>query len=465
MLHSSSQDCTKSTSLLRIVTTDGVDARLAIAFDRPGFDTVRSGLIPFGDTLMDKLLDRFLRYVKVETTAVEETDKYPSSEGQLELGKLLVEEMKELGLQDVGVDKYGIVMGTIPGTVNTAPTIAWLSHMDTSPEASGKNVKPQIIKNYNGKDIVLPGDKSKVILTSETHGMAELKGRTLITSDGTTLLGADDKAGIAIIMTTAAHLLANRRIKHGPIRVVFTCDEEVGRGCDKVDIKKINAGCAYTLDGDGEAGVENETFSADLATVTITGKNIHPGYGKDVMINAIRLAGLFLTRMPWQRLAPETECCRNGFLHPYILEGGVPEAKLKILLRSFETAELKEQAKILRTVASTIVTEFPGAKIDIKVKKQYRNMIEHLAKEPRAVDLAAKAIKKIGMEPDFKSIRGGTDGSRLSEMGLPTPNLAVGMHNFHSPLEFACLEQMETGVRTLIELAKLWGKETKKRRR
>jgi tripeptide aminopeptidase len=253
--------------------------------------------------------------------------------------------------------------------------------------------------------------------------------------------------------------MANPRIKHGPIRVVFTCDEEVGRGCDKVDIKKINARCAYTLDGEAEAGVENETFSADLATVTITGKNIHPGFANGVMINAIRLAGLFLTRMPWQRLAPEVTAGRDGFLHPYVIEGGVPEAKIKILLRSFVTDELKEQAKILRNVAATIVAEHPGAKIDVKVKKQYRNMVEHLAKEPRSVDLAAKAIKKAGMEPVFESIRGGTDGSRLSEMGLPTPNLSVGMHNFHSPLEFACLEQMESAVKVLIELAQLWGKE------
>ena len=224
---------------------------------------------------MDRLLDRFLRYVKVETTAVEETDKYPSSEGQLELGKVLARDMEDLGLEDVGIDKYGIVMGTVPATVKTAPTIAWLAHMDTSPEASGKNVKPQIVKNYNGKDIVLPGDKSRIIRTAETKGMAELKGKTLITSDGKTLLGADDKAGVAVIMSAAALLMANRRIRHGPIRVVFTCDEEVGRGCDKVDIKKINATCAYTLDGEGEAGVENETFSADLATVTITGKVTH----------------------------------------------------------------------------------------------------------------------------------------------------------------------------------------------
>jgi tripeptide aminopeptidase len=331
--------------------------------------------------------------------------------------------------------------------------------MDTSPEASGENVKPQIIRNYNGKDVVLPGDKSKVIRTAETKGMAELKGKTLITSDGRTLLGADDKAGVAVIMTAAAHLMAKPNIKHGPIRVVFTCDEEVGRGTDKVDIKKIDAACAYTLDGEAEGGLENETFSADLAVVTITGKNIHPGFAKDVMINAIRLAGLFLTRMPWQRLSPETESGRDGFMHPYVIEGGVPETKIRILLRSFVTDELKAQAKILKNVAASILAEHPGAKIDVKVKKQYRNMVEHLNREPRAAELAAKAIKNAGMEPNYQSIRGGTDGSRLSEMGLPTPNLSVGMHNFHSPLEFACLEQMQSSVKVLIELAQLWGKQ------
>ena len=408
---------------------------------------------------MESLVDRFDRYVKVETTAVEETDKYPSSEGQLELGKILMGEMKELRLMDVAAHEGGIVMGTIPGNVDGAPTIAWLAHMDTSPDASGKDVKPQIVRNYDGKDITLPGDKTKVILTSETKGMTELKGKTLITTDGTTLLGADDKAGVAVIMTAAAHLQSNPDIKHGPIRVCFTCDEEVGRGCDKVDIKKIDARCAYTLDGEGEGGIENETFSADMATVTITGKNIHPGFADGVMINAIRLAGLFISRLPWQRLAPETTSDRDGFLHPYAIEGGVPEAKIRILLRSFVTDELAEQAKILENVAASILAEYPKAKIEINVQKQYRNMIEHLNNEPRAVEMAEKAVRNAGLTPVFQSIRGGTDGSRLSEMGLPTPNLSVGMHNFHSPLEFACVEQMENSFKVLIELAKLWGKE------
>lgn len=408
---------------------------------------------------LETLLDRFCRYVKVETTAVEQTDKYPSSPGQLELGKTLTAELKTLGIKDAGVDEHGIVMGTIPATVESAPTIAWISHMDTSPEFTAKNVKPVVHRNWNGKDIVLSGDKSKVICVAETNGMAALAGKTLITSDGTTLLGADDKAGVAVIMTAAIHLMSHPEIRRGPIRIVFTCDEEVGRGVDKLDLKKIGAACGYTLDGESIGELDNETFSADLAVVTITGRNIHPGLATGKMVNAIRLAGVFISRMPWQRLAPETTANRDGFLHPYVIEGGVHEVKVRIILRSFVTKELAEHAAVLRRVADSILVEHPQAKIDIEIKKQYRNMREALEKEPRAVNLAAEAIRRVGLEPKFQSVRGGTDGSRLSEIGLPTPNLAVGMHNFHSPLEFACLEEMETSVKVLIELAQLWGRE------
>ncbi len=408
---------------------------------------------------MDSMLDRFLRYVKVETTAVDETEDIPSSPGQLELGKMLAGELEALGVEEVRQNEYGIVYGTIPANVSGAPTIAWIAHMDTSPEASGKNVKPQVHENYDGKDLVLPGDKSKVIRPSENEELVVLKGKTVITSDGTTLLGADDKAGIAVIMTTAAELLANKEIKHGPIRIVFTCDEEVGRGTAKIDLKDIGSVAAYTLDGEAVGCVENATFSADLATVIITGYNVHPGFASGKMINSIRLAGQFLTRMPWHRLAPETTSGEDGFLHPYTLEGGVAETKIKVLLRSFDSAELPEQAALLRKIADTILAEHPKAKIDVDVKKQYRNMADHLKKEPRAVDLAAEAFRKAGLDPKFESIRGGTDGSRLSEMGLPTPNIFTGMHNFHSPLEFACLEEMELAAKILVELAQLWGKE------
>lgn len=408
---------------------------------------------------MDTLLERFCRYVKVETTAAEGSPTYPSTPGQLDLGRMLTDELRALKLADVSMDENGIVMGTIPATVNGAPTIGWLAHMDTSPEAPGKNVKPNVIRGYDGQDIVLPGDPSQVIRVAESEGLAELKGKTLITTDGTTLLGADDKAGVAVVVTAAAHLMSRRDIKHGPIRVVFTCDEEIGHGTDKLDLGKIGATCAYTLDGEAEAGIENETFSADVALVTIHGINTHPGFATGRMVNAIRLAGLFLSRLPWQRLAPETTSGRDGFMHPYILEGGGAKATIRIILRSFDTAELGEQAKLLRIIADSIVAEHPRAKIEIAVTKQYRNMVESLRKEPRSVDLAAEAIRRAGLEPKFQSIRGGTDGSRLSEMGLPTPNLSTGMHNFHSPLEFACLEQMESAVRILVELAQLWGRE------
>ncbi len=410
-------------------------------------------------TILDTLLDRFCRYVRVETTAIEQTDKYPSSPGQLELGKVLVAELQAIGVKDAAVDEHGIVMGTIPATVKGAPTIAWISHMDTSPEFTARNVKPVIHRNWDGKDITLTADKSKVIRVSEVKGLADLKGKTLITTDGTTLLGADDKAGVAVIMTAADQMLSQPQIPHGPIRIIFTCDEEVGRGVDKLDLKKIGAVCAYTLDGETIGELDNETFSADLAVVTITGRNIHPGLATGKMVNAIRLAGVFLSRMPWKKLAPETTANRDGFLHPYVIEGGVHEVKLRIILRSFVTAELAEHAVVLQQIADSILVEHPQAKIDIEIKKQYRNMRESLEKEPRAVKLAAEAIRRVGLEPKFQSIRGGTDGSRLSELGLPTPNLAVGMHNFHSPLEFACLEEMETSVKILIELAQLWGNE------
>jgi tripeptide aminopeptidase len=408
---------------------------------------------------VDTLLERFCRYVKVETTAVEDAGKYPSSPGQLVLGKLLADELRTLKVEKVSMSEDGIVIGTVPGNVPGAPTIAWVAHMDTSPEASGKDVKPNIIRNYDGQDIVLSGDPTKIIRVDESRGLAELKGQTIITTDGTTLLGADDKAGVAVVMTAAAHLLASPQLKHGPVRIVFTCDEEVGHGVDKVDPTVVNAVCAYTLDGEGAGEIENETFSADLATVTITGVNIHPGLAKDRMVNAIRLAGQFIERLPWQRLAPEKTCGRDGFLHPYVIEGGVPAVKIKILLRSFVTAELAEWAKIVQRVADSVVVEHPKADIKVEVTKQYRNMIEHLEKEPRAVKLAEQAVRNAGLTPKFASIRGGTDGSRLSEMGLPTPNLSTGMHNFHSPLEYACLEEMESSVKVLVELAQLWGRE------
>lgn len=408
---------------------------------------------------MDNLLNRFLRYVKIESTAVEESGQYPSSPGQLEMGRLLESELKALKLDNVHQDEHGLVWATIPGNVDGAPTICWLAHVDTSPEFTAKNVNAIVHRNYNGQDILLPGNAGRIIRVSESPQLAGMKGKTLITTDGTTLLGADDKAGVAVIMTAAAFLMARPEIKHGPIRILFTCDEEIGHGTDKIDLKKINALCAYTLDSESEGHIESETFSADLAVVTITGVNIHPGFAHGRMVNSLRLAAEFISRMPTKTLAPEVTKERQGFLHPYVIEGGVPEVRIRILLRSFVTAELAEQKKLLENIAAQVVAEHPKAKIAVDVKKQYRNMLEFLGKEPRAAKLAEQAVRNVGLAPKFESIRGGTDGSRLSEMGLPTPNLSVGMHNFHSPLEFACLEEMENAVKVLVELARLWGTE------
>lgn len=404
------------------------------------------------------LLDRFCRYVAVETTAIEDSLEYPSSPGQRELGAMLVQEMTSLGMREVSQSEHGVVMGTVPGTVDGAPTIAWLAHMDTSPDASGKNVRPNVIRDYDGKDIVLSGDPSKVIRVGDTAGLAALRGKTLISTDGTTLLGADDKTGIAVIMTAAAKLLGESTLKHGDIRCVFTTDEEVGRGTDKVDIAKINAAVAYTLDGEGAGDLENETFSADQAVVSISGVNIHPGLAHGKMINALRLAGAFLECLPAD-MAPETTQDREAFLHPYSIDGDVSAVEIRLILRSFETAKLEEQARLLHDAAKAVATANPGATIDVKISKQYRNMGEYLDKDPRAVELAAAAFKRLGIEPAFRAIRGGTDGSRLSELGLPCPNLSSGMHNYHSVLEYACLEEMETAVSMLIELAQVWGEE------
>jgi tripeptide aminopeptidase len=328
--------------------------------------------------------------------------------------------------------------------------------MDTSPETTGKNVKPVVHENYGGGDIMLPGDKSKVIRVPDSPDLNAVVGKTVITTDGTTLLGADNKSGVAVVMETAKHLIENPRIEHSPIRVCFTCDEEVGRGVDHVDIKKLGAEIGYTLDGMAQGEIEGETFSADKATVTITGINIHPSIAKGKMVNAIRLAGLFLDRLPRATLSPETTEGREGFIHPYQIEGGVPETKLHLLLRDFDTPKLADEAELLRTIARQLSIEFPAAKIDVDVRKQYRNMADGVKREPRAMAYAIEAMKRVGLEAKILSIRGGTDGSRLTELGLPTPNLSTGEHNPHSPLEWTCLEEMEMAVRVNVELAQVW---------
>jgi tripeptide aminopeptidase len=404
---------------------------------------------------MDTLLDRFLRYVRIDTQADERSTTYPSSPGQLVLGTMLRDELLALGYADARQTEFGIVHATIPATV-PGPTVALLAHMDTSPEFSGKGVNPQVISDYRGGDIVLPNAKGRVIRVSENPELNALVGKTLVTTDGTTLLGSDDKSGVAVIMEVARVLAGNKDIPHGPVKVCFTCDEEIGKGVAHLTPADLAADVAYTLDGQATGEVEAETFSADKATVTITGVNIHPSIAKGRMVNAIRLAGMFLERLPKRVLTPETTDGRNGFIHPYVIEGGVPEAKIHCLLRDFETPKLAEQAALLREIAAGIVREYPDAKIDVDVKTQYRNMRDGMGKEPRAVPHAMEAVKRAGLEPKQLVIRGGTDGARLTELGLPTPNLSCGEHNIHSPLEWTCLEEMEANVKTVLELLKVW---------
>lgn len=409
----------------------------------------------------DRLLTRFLKYVAVHTTAVENAGTYPSSEGQLVLGRILLEELKAMGLVDAEMSDKGIVMATVPATVtHSAPVIAFNSHVDTSPETSGENVKPQILRNYAGGDITLPGDRTKVITLAENPELNDLIGQTLITTDGTTLLGADDKSGLAVIMELAQHLLENPGIPHGPVRVLFTCDEEIGHGVDHVDVARVGAVAAYTLDGDGRGKVDVETFSADGAIVTVSGVNIHPSIGKGRMVNALRAAGEFLSRLPRTGLAPEVTDGREGFVHPYQIEGGVAQVKIRIILRDFDTPKLAEQKALLEQTAREAMAAVPGARIDVAVQPQYRNMADGLKREPRAVGLVLEAYRRLGRPVRQAIIRGGTDGSQFTARGLPTPNLASGQHNPHSPLEWACLEEMVEAVELCAELTRVWGEET-----
>ena len=416
-----------------------------------------------------RLLERFLRYVAIDTTANESSHDYPSSQGQLELGRLLLDELLAMGLADARADEHGIVTATVPSTLKPSqtqkpqPVIAFCAHLDTSPETSGTNVRPRVIRDYAGGDIVLPGDTSKVIRTADNPALDRLEGRTIITTDGATLLGGDDKAGLAVIVEAAQWLLEHPQIARGPLRLCFTCDEEIGRGTDHIDLDELGATACYTLDGEGVDRIDVETFSADLAIVTVSGVNIHPSIAKGRMTNAIRAAADYLQRLP-QDQAPETTEGRQGFLHPYEIEGGVGEIRIRVLIRDFDTAKLDEFADTLRQAASETLEEFPAAKIDVAVRRQYRNMAEGLGSDPdgdrRAVDYAARALQRIGRQAETTIVRGGTDGSRLTEMGLPTPNLSNGSHNPHSNLEWACLEEMVMAGQWVISLAETWAEDS-----
>lgn len=409
---------------------------------------------------MDSVLDRFLRYVKIDTQSDENSQTYPSTQKQLDLCRMLAEECQGLGLADVMLSEFGVVTATVPATVShEAPAIVWIAHVDTSPEFSGRNVRPVLHENYDGTDIVLPGDPTKVIRVEENVALKSLHGATIVTTDGTTLLGADDKAGVAVIMAAAEELMSRPEIAHGPIRLCFTCDEEIGRGIDKLDIAALNAVCGYTLDGEGRGMIDFETFSADGATVTVEGVNTHPSEGKGKMVNSLRILSQFLSRLPEDHLSPETTDGREGFIHPYVVEGGVAKAVAKIILRAFDTARLVDQARLLESIADELRSAYPKATITVDVRQQYRNLADGLKSEPRAVPKAQQAMKAAGLEPSLTIIRGGTDGSILTERGLPTPNLSTGEHNPHSPLEWTSREELETAVSVLVELAQAWADE------
>lgn len=405
-----------------------------------------------------RLLERFLRYVQIDTTAVDGADRYPSSAGQLELGALLVGELLDCGIVDAAQDSNGIVTATIPANNGAGgPTIVFNAHLDTSPETTGRGVKPQVITAYQGGDIVLPGDASRVIRVADNPELDSLRGCTLVTTDGATLLGGDDKAGVAAIMELAETLFEHPDVLHGPIKILFTCDEEIGRGVDFVDVASLQAVAAYTLDGPGANQIDVETFSADMATIRVQGVNIHPAIAKDRMVNAVRAAAEFVARLPRGNLSPETTDGRQGFLHPYRIEGGVAEATVHVLLRDFETAALNTYADDLRQLGREVEAAVAGCRISVDVRPQYRNMRPGLDEEPRAVEYARIAHERLGRQPRLTSIRGGTDGSQLTARGLPTPNLSVGQHNLHSPLEWACLDEIALATSLLVELVQVWG--------
>jgi tripeptide aminopeptidase len=406
--------------------------------------------------MADTVLDRFLRYVVIDTQSDPGSPSQPSTDKQKTLGRLLVDELLAIGLDDAHMDEHGYVYATVPAsTGKTVPVICWCSHMDTAPDFTGTNVKPQIVHNYQGGDIQLVGDPTRVIRMAEHRELANQIGNDIITSDGTTLLGADDKAGLAEIITAADMLMRDPSIRHGTIKLLLTPDEEIGRGVDKADLGKLGAQFAYTVDGETAGDIEDETFSADGVTIEIAGVAMHPGFAKGRMENAIKIAGAIIARLP-AGMSPETTDGREGFIHPVSVTGSMAEATLSFIIRDFETAGLHAKGAMLEGIVREVIAAWPGSTYTFAVKEQYRNMKEVLDRNPEIVDNAIEAIRRAGLTPTRGSIRGGTDGSRLSFMGLPCPNIFAGGHAFHSPLEWVSRQDMEKAVATLVELAKVW---------
>jgi tripeptide aminopeptidase len=402
------------------------------------------------------VLDRFLRYVQVDTRADDSSTACPSTPGQLMLQRLLAGELRELGLSDVTLDEHGYLMATIPATATReAPTVGFIAHVDTSPEMSGENVKPIVHRAWDGRDIVLPDDPTAVLRAADHPDLAAQVGHDIVTASGTTLLGADDKAGVAAIVAAAEHLMADPGIPHGAIRIGFTPDEEIGRGANRFDVARFGAACAYTLDGGNCGELEFESFSADAMRVTFIGFNTHPGYAKGRMVNAVKAAARFIDRLPQDRLSPETTDGYDGYVHPYQVEASVDRTSVRVLLRDFVTSGLREKQQLVEAVARDVAAA-TGTRVEFHVDEQYRNMREVLDDHPDVVERARAAIRRAGLTPIEKPIRGGTDGSRLSFMGLPTPNLFAGEHNFHSRLEWTSRQDLERAVAVIVEVARIW---------
>ncbi|WP_454647124.1 peptidase T [Bradyrhizobium liaoningense] len=408
-------------------------------------------------TFSHTVTERFLRYVTIDTQSDPESPNSPSTEKQKDLGRVLAAELKAMGVEDAHLDDYGYVYGTIPAnTDKKVPVICFCSHMDTSPDVTGKDVKPQMVKNYRGGDIVLPGDTSQVIRLAEHPALKNQIGNDIITTDGTTLLGADNKAGVAEIMDAAHFFLNNPDVKHGTIRILFTPDEEIGRGVDNVDMKKLGADFGYTMDGESAGCVEDETFSADGATITINGVSAHPGYAKGKMEHAIKIAAAIVERLPKEGCSPETTSGKQGFLHPIGIEGALEQATLSFIVRDFTEEGLKEKEVLLEGIVNDVMKDYPRSTYKFEIKEQYRNMKQVIDRHPHVVEYAIEAIRRAGLRPMRTAIRGGTDGSRLSFMGLPCPNIFAGEHAFHSRLEWVSRQDMEKAVQTIVHLAMIW---------
>jgi len=401
--------------------------------------------------------ERLLRYVVIDTQSDPASPTCPSTEKQKQLGALLAGELRAMGITDAHLDEYGYVYATIPANSDKhVPVICFCSHMDTSPDCTGKNVKPQIVRNYRGGDIALVADPTQVIRVADNPALSDQIGNDIITTDGTTLLGADNKAGLAEIMDAAQFLIRNPQIKHGTIKILFTPDEEIGRGVDKADLKKLGADFAYTIDGETAGHVEDETFSADAATITIEGVSTHPGFAKGKMEHAIKIAAAIVDRLPKTTCSPETTEGREGFLHPIAISGALEQATLGFIVRDFTDEGLKEKEALLESIAKSVMKDFPHSSYRMEIKPQYRNMKQVLDAHPEIIDNAMEAVRRAGLTPIKGSIRGGTDGSRLSFMGLPCPNIFAGEHAFHSRTEWVSVQDMEKAVQTIVHLAMIW---------